>query len=346
MAKRRPSGDGMVRKRDDGRWEGRIVVGHKKNGDSIFHYVYAPTQKELSAKLRQHIDSYQGADLTEQSRMMLSEWLDQWLRSTADTLRPNTLRNYRSYIENHIRPGLGDKQLARITPKDVQRFYEKLSDCLASGTVRRIHTTLHGALKAAQQAHLIASNPTEQITAPRFSYGVKQILTDEQLDVFMKVIAEDEVWCDFFYAELTTGLRRGEICGLKWEDFDEVAGTLKVCRTVYRKEGGGLIAGDTKTYAGTRKIVLPASTVQVLHERKKSALTEWIFPNPLRPEQPANPDTAYSHLKSLLKRAGLPSIRFHDLRHPYVKYKAKNFLNFFAVPEPIVNCNYNPMLVC
>ena len=159
MAKRRPSGDGMVRKRDDGRWEGRIVVGHKKNGDSIFHYVYAPTQKELSAKLRQHIDSYQGADLTEQSRMTLSEWLNQWLENMADTLRPNTLRNYRSYIENHIRPGLGDKQLARITPKDVQRFYEKLSDCLASGTVRRIHTTLHGALKAAQQAHLIARQP-------------------------------------------------------------------------------------------------------------------------------------------------------------------------------------------
>ena len=128
MAKRRPSGDGMVRKRDDGRWEGRIVVGHKKNGDSIFRYVYAPTQKELSAKLRQHIDSYQGADLTEQGRMTLSEWLDQWLEDMADTLRPNTLRNYRSYIENHIRPGLGDKQLARITPKDVQRFYEKLSD--------------------------------------------------------------------------------------------------------------------------------------------------------------------------------------------------------------------------
>ena len=320
MAKRRPSGDGMVRKRDDGRWEGRIVVGHKKNGDSIFRYVYAPTQKELSAKLRQHIDSYQGADLTEQSRMMLSEWLDQWLRSTADTLRPNTLRNYRSYIENHIRPGLGDKQLARITPKDVQRFYEKLSDCLASSTVRRIHTTLHGTLKAAQQAHLIASNPTEQITAPRFSYGAKQILTDEQLDVFMKVIAEDEIWCDFFYTELTTGLRRGEICGLKWEDFDETNGTLKVCRTVYHKEGGGLIAGDTKTYAGTRKIVLPASTVQVLHERKKTALTEWIFPNPLKPEQPTNPGAAYSRLKTLLKRAGLPSIRFHDLRHTFATH--------------------------
>ena len=320
MAKRRPSGDGMVRKRGDGRWEGRIVVGHKENGDSIFRYVYAPTQKELSAKLRQHIDNYQGADLTERSKMTLSEWLDQWLENMADTLRPNTLRNYRSYIENHIRPALGDKQLARITPKDVQRFYEKLSDCLASGTVRRIHTTLHGVLRAAQQAHLIASNPTEQIIAPKFSYGAKQILTNEQLDVFMKVIAEDKIWYDFFYIELTTGLRRGEICGLKWEDFDEVSGTLKICRTLYRETGGGLTTGDTKTSAGTRKIVLPASTAALLSKRKASALTEWIFPNPLKPEQPADPGSAYRQLKVLLKQAGLPNIRFHDLRHTFATH--------------------------
>ncbi len=136
----------------------------------------------------------------------------------------------------------------------------------------------------------------------------------------MKVIAEDEIWHDFFYTELTTGLCRGEICGLKWEDFDEVNGTLKVCRTVYRETGGGLTAGDTKTSAGVRKIVLPASTVQVLRERKKSALTEWIFPNPLKPEQPTNPGAAYRQLKTLLKRAGLPNIRFHDLRHTFATH--------------------------
>ncbi len=77
MSKRRPSGDGMVRKRDDGRWEGRIVIGHKSNSDSIFRYIYADSQKELTAKLRQNIDTYQGIDLTEQSRVTLSEWLDQ-----------------------------------------------------------------------------------------------------------------------------------------------------------------------------------------------------------------------------------------------------------------------------
>lgn len=104
MAKRRPSDDGMVRKRDDGRWESHIVVGHKENGNSIFRYIYAPTQKELSAKLRQHTDSYQGADLTEQSRISLGEWLDQWLKDIAGTIRPAPLpdtRAQRKIISGH-----------------------------------------------------------------------------------------------------------------------------------------------------------------------------------------------------------------------------------------------------
>ena len=79
MGKRRPSGDGMVRKRDDGRWEGRIVVGHKANGDPIFRHVYAKTQKALTEKLHQSIECYQDVELTEDSRMTLGEWLDRWL---------------------------------------------------------------------------------------------------------------------------------------------------------------------------------------------------------------------------------------------------------------------------
>ncbi len=119
MAKRRPSGDGMVRKRDDGRWEGRIVVGHKANGDSIFRYIYAPTQKELSAKLRQNIDVYQGVDLTQQSRMTLSEWLGQWLEQMAATLRPTTLEHYQRDMENHVKPYLGMKLLTQLTASDL-----------------------------------------------------------------------------------------------------------------------------------------------------------------------------------------------------------------------------------
>ena len=149
-----------------------------------------------------------------------------------DTLRPNTLRNYRSYIENHIHPGLRGKQLARLTPKDIQRFYEKLGSC-------------------------------------------------------------------------------------------EVSGTLKICRTVYREDDGGLTASDTKTSADTRNIALPVSTARVFCERKRSTLTEGIFPNPSRPEQSADLGSACRRLKVLLKRAGFPGIRFYDLRRPYVKPTTK-----------------------
>lgn len=320
MAKRRPSGDGMVRKREDGRWEGRIVVGHKDNGDSIFRYVYADTQKELTAKLRKSITAYQGVDLTEQSRMTLSEWMDQWLAMMEGTVRASTLTGYRSYVKNHIEPVLGEKRIAQVSGTDIQKLYDKLGTYLASGTVRRIHTVLHGILKAAQQARLIPKNPVDDITPPKFSYKQKQILTDEQLTIFMNAIREDAIWHDLFYTELTTGLRRGELCGLMWKDFDEEEGTLQVRRTVRREKGGILTTGDTKTYAGTRKIVLPPSTAQLLRERKKTALTEWIFPNPVKPEQPTAPDAAYKRMKDLLKKAGLPDIRFHDLRHTFATH--------------------------
>ena len=110
MAKRRPSGDGMVRKREDGRWEGRIVVGHKQNGEPIFRYVLAKTQKELLDKLHRDLEAFQDVELTEDSRMTLGEWLDRWMEDYgAATLRPNTLRSYEQFIRCYIKPYLGDK---------------------------------------------------------------------------------------------------------------------------------------------------------------------------------------------------------------------------------------------
>ena len=113
---------------------------------------------------------------------------------------------------------------------------------------------------------------------------------------------------------------RDRICGLKWTDFNEADGTLKVRRTIHQEKGGKLTAWDTKTAAGARTIVLPPSTVELLRERQKSALTEWIFPDPLRPEQPTRPSTAYNRMKTVLKKADLPGLRFHDLRHTFATH--------------------------
>ena len=338
MGKRRPSGDGMVRKRDDGRWEGRIVVGHKANGDPIFRHVYAKTQKALTEKLHQSIECYQDVELTEDSRMTLGEWLDRWLAEYKDgTIRSGTLEGYRNYIENYIKPQLGGKQVSLITTQDVQRMYRRLknggrvredvdgSKRLSDSTVRHIHTMLHGAMKAAVQAHIIPKNPTENATVPKSNYKPMQVLNEQELDTFLQAVQNDDVWRDFFYTELMTGLRRGEICALMWRDFDAKAGTLGISRTLHSKGQGIYALGDTKTSQGNRTIILPESVAALLRARKKASISQWIFPQPASPELPMNPGTAYRRLKTLLVEAGLPSIRFHDLRHPYVKHTTKIF---------------------
>ena len=136
----------------------------------------------------------------------------------------------------------------------------------------------------------------------------------------MQVIRQDEKWYDFFYTEITTGLRRGEICGLKWTDFDEATGRLKISRTIHNKKGGGLTWGSTKTDKGTRNILLPPSTAEVLRNRKQKMQGEWIFPNIYKPDEPMHPDYAYHRLKTLLRQAELPLIRFHDLRHTFATH--------------------------
>lgn len=342
MAKRRPSGDGMVRKREDGRWEGRIVVGHKADGDSIFRYIYADTQKELTVKLRQNIDLYQGIDLTEQSRMTLTEWLERWLGQMSGTLHPSTLEHYQKGMENHVVPQLGAKMLTQVTAADLRKLYDTLkrrgrmkprpgqSRGLSGTTVHNIHATLHQALQAAMEQGFIPRNPADEVEPPKIIRQPMKILNEEQLDTFMEAIKADPIWHDFFYTELTTGLRLGEICGLMWTDFDGKAGTLQIGRTLHKEKGGRLVAGDTKTDAGTRKIVLPHSTAELLRLRKKASFSPWIFQEPLRPEAPVNPSNAYNQLKKLLAQAGLPNIRFHDLRHPYVKSTTKNIYSKIA----------------
>ena len=333
MAKRRPSGDGMVRKRDDGRWEGRIVVGHKENGDSIFHYVSAKMQKALMEKMHRCIVEYDGAELTEDSRMTLGEWLDIWLRECAEpSVRPSTYKGYRGYAERNIKPSLGSKQISKVTAADVQTLYRKLQreggvdgGALSPTTVRRIHGVLHQALNAAVDRHLIVKNPTDDVTLPKKVTTAKTILNDKQLERFMEAIKADEHWHDFFYLEITTGLRRGELCGLMWTDFDAEKGTLTVRRTLHNKEGGGYYVGETKTGAGRRIIKLPPSTVQLLSARKRTSISQWIFPNPIHPEDPIMPNSGYTRMKKLLAEAGLPDMRFHDLRHPYVKHTTKIF---------------------
>ena len=333
MANKRPDGDGLVRKRSDGRWEGRIVAGHKSDGKPIYRSVFARTQKELMDKLHAQIEAHRDVELTEGYDLTLAQWLDKWLDEyKAYTVRTSTLQGYKRLVKNYITPHLGAKKLGSITTGDLQKLYNWLrengrihehyqkGDALSDSVVRGIHMLLHQAMDAAVQQRLVAKNPTNGTVIPKNNYAPKQILTESQLTAFLEVVKQDPVWSDFFYTELTTGLRRGEICGLRWQDFNEKTGRLQIRRSVTTKEGGGVAVGQTKTKTGIRTIQLPPSTVELLKARKKKSFSDWIFPNPTVPEIPLSPATAYRRMKTLLRYAGLPSIRFHDLRHTFATH--------------------------
>ena len=337
MGKRRPSGDGLVRKRADGRWEGRIVVGHKEDGKPIYRSVFAEKQGDLMPKLHELKDQYAGVELTEDSSITLGEWLERWLNEyKKPILRPSTYAGYSKDIANHILPFLGSKRITQLKTADIQKHYNRLLESgriqdngqgkgLSNATVRGIHMVLREALDSAVREGLIPKNPADGTSPPKIYRNEKQVLTKDQLETFMKLIEGDEEWYDFFYTEIITGMRQGEICGLRWEDFDREKRTLRVARSVdfVNKE---LVIGETKTDDGKRTIYLPDSLCHILVERQsqKGAFSEWIFPNLLKPEWPLNPSRAYRQLKKLLEIGGLPSIRFHDLRHTFTSHAANS----------------------
>ena len=333
MAKRRPQGDGTIRKRSDGRWEARIIIGHKNDGSPMYKSAFTKTQKSALKQLHQLIDLYRDVDLTEDSRMTLGEWLDKWLDEyMIFTIRESTLDSYRAMVKKQVKPFIGNKRLASLTTADMQKFYNKIKKegrvrehpvhgkALADSMVRGVHMMLHEALDMAVKERLLAKNPTNGTTIPKCNYPEKQILGDNQLETFLEAIKGQEYWGDFFYVEVMTGLRRGEICGLKWQDIDFEESKLHVKRSVSVKRGGGLNIGETKTETGVRCIQLPPSVAELLKNRKQTAITEWVFPNFMHPEQPVNPNSAYRKLKVILKNAELPLIRFHDLRHTFATH--------------------------
>ena len=336
MAKRRPQGDGTIRKRSDGRWEARIIIGHKNDGSPMYKSAFAKTQKSALKQLHQLLDLYRDVDLTEECRMTLGEWMDKWMDEyMIFTIKENTIKGYRSQIDHQIKPFIGHKQLASLTTADIQKFYNKIKKegrvhphpihghVLSDSMVRKIHMMLHEAMEVAVRERYIVRNPTDNTTIPKKTTTEKQVLDDSQLNRFLEAIQGEPYWHDFFYVEVMTGLRRGEICGLKWSDIDFGANKLRVQRSISAKRGGGIVIGETKTNTGNRIITMPPSVSEVLQRRKRRAITEWVFPAFLNPEQPIHPEAAYRKLKIILKHAELPLIRFHDLRHTFATHAMK-----------------------
>lgn len=322
---KRGNGEGSISRRKDGGWMGQYVV-HTAEGRKR-RTVYAKTRKEVAAKLVKALSNREDGLTFDAKNLTLGKYLDLWLEdSVQDTVRLTTYQGYERIVRLHIKPALGRIKLDKLTPVHVRGLYrERLEAGLAPRMVQLVHTTLHKALKQAVNDGLIPRNVTEAVKAPRPIKKEMLPLNPEQARVLLDVASGDRLEALFALA-VTTGMRQGEILGLKWEDVDLEARTIRVRRTLSTATGGGIHFNPPKTAKSRRSIRLTELAVSSLRQHRKSQLEErmklaglWkdhdlVFTTGIGTPM-SRADLITRYFKPLLEKAGLPDIRFHDLRH-------------------------------
>ena len=343
MAKKRANGDGSIRKRKDGRWEGRYVVGHDPiTGKMISRNVLGKTQAEVKEKLRTAIENSKRLDYTQTGKYTVGQWMDEWFEAYAKVkVRPSSHQTYKGYIENHIKPNIGDIPIEKLTSLQLQKFYrllltegripriesEKQPKGLSAKTVRNINQVISSAMDMAVRHKLILSNPTEGCELPKVEHREMKTLPAEQLGAFLREAKESGVY-ELYYMDLATGLRRGELLGLKWEDVDLQNGIIHVRRQVARVDGE-VKELPLKTKNSYRNISISQDAVAMLTEMEAHRSSDYVFPSSTG--GPISPDSVNNMLHRVLKRAGLPSIRFHDLRHTFATLALQNGVDIKTV---------------
>ena len=339
MAKKRANGEGNIRKRADGRWEGRYTAGyHPETGKRIIKNVLGKTQAECKAKLKKAIEESQALDVGRADEYTVAAWLRTWFELYAKPhIRPSTMNYYHRNIEQHIIPAIGNIPLNKLTTRDLQKLYNDLQSNgrlrkvqkkekpgLSNSTVRGIHMMLHNALDRAVKEKLILSNPTENCIIPKIEKQEMKILHPDHISAYLNA-AERRNALPMFYLELVSGLRKGELVALQWSDLDEANCTISVSKQASWDTEGNLILSQPKTGNSIRGVSIPQDAVELLkQEHAKHPDNPWMFPSS-RTGEMYHPDSVVNLHKKILKDVGLEHIRFHDLRHPYVKHTTKIF---------------------
>ena len=344
MPKKRANGEGNIRKRKDGRWEGRSTAGHDPtSGKPIYKNVLGKTQAEVKEKLKRAIEETRGLDIVKAGQYTLGQWMDVWFENYAKLkVRPSSHQTYKGYINNHIKPYVGNIPLSKLTSLDLQKLYKMLltegridrieaknqPKGLSAKTVRNINQIISSALTLAKEQKLLSSNPADACALPKVEHREMKTLPVEQLTSFLREAKETGVY-EMYYIELATGLRRGELLGLKWQDIDMVNGTIRVQRQVARIDGE-IVEAPLKTKNSYRNVSIGPDAIEVLKEQKKKVGdSEYVFPSPNG--GPISPDSVLNMLHRVLERAGLPKIRFHDLRHTFATLALQNGVDIKTV---------------
>lgn len=343
MAKKRSHGEGSIYRRSDGRWVAQVTL----QGRQL--YKYFQTQFQAREWLQETQNQIRGGLTLAAAQITLDEFLREWLEAYKSSIRPKTFAQYEQIVQQYLSPGLGRVKLKELSPGLIQGLYNmNLRSGKSERTVLLVHAVLHSSLSQAVKWGLISRNPAEAVTHPRLRRKEMQTLTDKQVGALFREVRGSRYEALFWLA-VTTGLREGEILGLKWSDLDWGTGRLMIQRQLQRLKDRGLVFNDPKSQAGKRLVMLSRKTLlklkghRVIQQYEKLfAGRDWmdtglIFPSSIG--TPADPRNLFRNFKLFLRNAGLPDIRFHDLRHTAATLMLQQGIHPKVVQERLGHAN-------
>ena len=339
MAGKRGNGEGTIGKRKDGRWEAKITIGNDPvTGKPVRVTYYGKTRKEVQEKVDAARTGIQQGTFAEPSKATFGEWLIRWMDAyKKPNLRPSTYGNNLHLINTQIMPQLGNVKLQSLRADMLQDFFnQKAVDGrrdgkggLSSSMVKLIHCIILGSLKQAVTNKLLTFNPAEAVALPKIQHKEMATLDRNQVKVYLDN-AKNHKFGTAFLLELSTGMRRGELLALRWQDIDFDEKTLSVNQTLYRirlENGGSVLQfGEPKTAKSKRIIPLMLSVVKELKAYRARQAENRLMLNRAYQNKdlvfaiadggPIDPVNLNSAHKQILKKAGLPHLRLHDLSYP------------------------------
>lgn len=315
--RRRAKGEGSFTKRSDGRWQASYI-----GSDGKRHYLYGKDRKAVKERLDVALKEMELGVFVAGPGQSVRQFLTAWLADARSRLRPRTVQRYESLVKLHVLPVLGDVPLRKLTPLQLSTLYGSLLEHQSPASVAQLHAVLFGAFRLALRWNLIGRNPAEAVQPPKVQRREMSVLTPQQAQILMQ--ADDPLSCLYVLA-LATGMRQGELLALRWRDVDLVEGIIRVNRNLVRVKGEWLLA-DVKRDKSRRQMQvgkLALDSLKAHRIRQAEVLLKLghrideatlIFT-----DAKGDPINGYHvterSFKPLLRRLGLPEVRFHDLRH-------------------------------